>query len=224
MSGDGAAVPAASDMPAEAVHRAYRRWAPFYDLSFGVIAGPARRAAVDAINAATHGRPGAAVLEVGVGTGLALVDYDRGLKVTGIDLSTDMLARARARAAYAQYPHVAELLPMDAARMAFGDGAFDAAAAMFVMTVVPEPEAVLAEMARVVRPGGRVVIVNHFSQDEGVRGRIERAMAPYGQKLGWRPVFPLSRVLGEPRLRLVAERPQMPMGLFTLVELERIAG
>jgi phosphatidylethanolamine/phosphatidyl-N-methylethanolamine N-methyltransferase len=92
---------------------------------------------------------------------------------------------------------------------------------MFVMTVVPEPEKVMRELARVCRPGGEVLIVNHFSTEEGVRGWVERRMAPFGEKLGWRPVFDLERVMVCDDLKLIERRPLRPIGLFTMLRFRK---
>lgn len=195
------------------VQRAYRRWAPVYDITFGAVAAQARHAAIGAVNARSPGR----VLEVGVGTGLSLPRYRRDMRIVGIDLSPDMLAKARARVAAEALPHVEGLHEMDASALAFEDRSFDAVVAMFVMTVVPDPAAVMAELARVARPGGEVLLVNHFSRERGLRARIERGMARYATTFGWHPVFPLASVLTEASLTLVEHRDLPPAGLFSLV-------
>jgi phosphatidylethanolamine/phosphatidyl-N-methylethanolamine N-methyltransferase len=88
---------------------------------------------------------------------------------------------------------------------------------MYVLTVVPDPERVMRELSRVTKPGGEVLLVNHFSQEEGVRGWVERRMAPFADKLGWRPVFDLDRVMGCEDLTLVERRGLRPLGLFTML-------
>jgi phosphatidylethanolamine/phosphatidyl-N-methylethanolamine N-methyltransferase len=199
-----------------AVRAAYRAWAPVYDYTFGVIAGPGRRLAVSILNGA-QGR----VLEIGIGTGLSLPRYRPGLDVTGIDLSPDMLAKAKARIRRRRLNRVT-LAVMDASRLAFEDGSFDAAAAMYVMTVVPDPAAVLAEMRRVLRPGAIAVCVNHFSREHGLRAAAERGLARYSRKLGWHPVFPLKTVTEAPGFRLIEARELPPFGLFTLLRLQKV--
>ena len=155
------------------VRSAYRRWAPIYDLTFGVIASAGRRKSVELINQ----RRGS-VLEVGVGTGLSLPNYAPYLKITGIDLSPEMLAKARERVEKDGLRNIEALYEMDASNLDFADDSFNTVVAMYVMTVVPDPERVMAELERVCAPGGEVMIVNHFSQDEGARGWVERKMAP----------------------------------------------
>ena len=170
----------------DAVRSAYRRWAPVYDNTFGRVAAEGRKHAVEIINRST-GR----VLEVGVGTGLSLPAYARHLEIVGIDLSPEMLEKARERVAKERVDNVTGLHEMDASDLAFPDSSFDTVVAMYVMTVVPDPEKVMRELARVCRPGGEVLIVNHFSTEDGMRGWVERRMAPFADKLGWRPVVGL---------------------------------
>lgn len=202
-------------LDAEAVRAAYARWAKVYDTLFGLVSAPARRRAVAAVNALPDGR----VLEVGVGTGLSLPLYRRGLRITGIDLSPEMLARARAKVAGNRLDHVEALLEMDAEAMGFPDGAFDAAVAMFVASVVPNPRRMLAEMRRVVRPGGTLLFVNHFAAEAGLRLAIERAAAPFSRALGWHPDFAFDALLTQAERREAEITPCPPGGLFSLVRL-----
>ena len=198
------------------VREAYRRWAPVYDRTFGKFV----EAAVRQVTARANSLSGR-VLEAGVGTGLALPQYGSGLRVTGIDLSPDMLARARERVARTGQTNIEALLEMDATALAFPDASFDVSVAMFVMTVVPEPARVMRELARVTKPGGTVLICNHFSVDDGLRGALERGLARYASRLGWRPEFPVETILGCPGLDLVARTPVKPFGFFTLLEFHK---
>jgi phosphatidylethanolamine/phosphatidyl-N-methylethanolamine N-methyltransferase len=199
-----------------AVLDAYRRWAPVYDYTFGLVAKESRRHAVQVLNQG-RGR----VLEVGVGTGLSLPDYKRHLEVVGIDLSPEMLEKARERVGQEGLDHVTGLHEMDASNLKFADASFDSVVAMFVMTVVPEPEKVMRELSRVVKPGGEVLLVNHFSQTEGVRGWVERRMAPFADKIGWRSVFDLTRVQVCDDLELIERKALRPLGLFTMVRFAK---
>lgn len=202
----------------DVVKVAYKRWAPIYDHTFGRISTEGRKHAAEVINASLErGR----VLEVGVGTGLALADYGRHLEIVGIDLSPDMLDKARERVTAERLDHVSGLHEMDAADLQFPDNSFDIVTAMFVMTVVPEPERVMRELARVAKPGGEVVLVNHFSQAEGVRGWVERRMAPFAEIIGWRSVFDQSRVMGCENLVLSERKALRPWGIFTMMRFRK---
>jgi phosphatidylethanolamine/phosphatidyl-N-methylethanolamine N-methyltransferase len=215
LRGQGAAVSQAQ-MDEDSIKSAYRRWAPVYDHTFGKVAAEGRKHAVEIINK-SHGR----VLEVGVGTGLSLPAYKKSLEIVGIDLSPEMLDKARERVAEEGLENVTGLHEMDAGELKFPDGSFDTVAAMYVMTVVPEPEKVMRELARTCKPGGEVILVNHFSTEEGVRGWVERRMAPFGDKLGWRPVFDIDRVMVCPELKLVEKQGLRPWGIFTMMRFKK---
>jgi phosphatidylethanolamine/phosphatidyl-N-methylethanolamine N-methyltransferase len=201
------------------IKTAYRRWAPVYDNTFGLVAAEGRKHTVEIINTRS-GR----VLEVGVGTGLSLPAYRRDLEIVGIDLSPEMLQKARERVAAEGLTNVTGLHEMDAGDLKFPDNAFDTVVAMYVMTVVPEPEKVMRELARVCKPGGEVLLVNHFSTEEGMRGWVERRMAPFADKLGWRPVFDVQRVMGCGDLTLIEKRGLRPLGLFTMMRFRKSGG
>ncbi len=205
-----------AQMQETSIRAAYRRWAPVYDHTFGKVAAEGRKHAVEIINRST-GR----VLEVGVGTGLSLPTYKRDLEIVGIDLSPEMLEKAHERVAEHGLKNVTGLHEMDAGQLTFETGTFDTVVAMYVMTVVPEPEKVMKELARVCKPGGQVLLVNHFSQEEGMRGWVERRMAPFGDKLGWRPLFDVDRVMVAPELELVESRALRPMGIFTMMRFNK---
>ncbi len=202
-------------LDAHAVRTAYRRQAAFYDAAFGRVSHTARLRAIDAVNAL----PGEHVLEVGVGTGLALPHYSLEKRVTGIDLSADMLERARARVAADRLEQVEALLELDAEATGLPSAAFDIAAVMFVASVVPHPRLLLAELRRLVRPGGHILFVNHFVARGGLRLAIERAMTPLSHALGWHPDFAMSDLLDEDDLAMARLEPMPPFGLFTLVHL-----
>ncbi|XSG81378.1 MAG: class I SAM-dependent methyltransferase [Methyloligella sp. ZOD6] len=206
-------------MDTDSVLHAYRRWAPVYDTTFGKVAAAGRKHAVELIN----GRQGR-VLEVGVGTGLSLPAYRDHLKVTGIDLSPEMLAKAREKVARLGLDNVEGLHEMDATDLAFPENSFDTVVAMYVMTVVPDPEKVMAELERVCAPGGEVILVNHFSQEDGVRGWLERRMAPLADQLGWHPVFPVETVLVREDLRMTESHSLRPFGLFTMLRFVKEPG
>jgi phosphatidylethanolamine/phosphatidyl-N-methylethanolamine N-methyltransferase len=204
---------------AASVRDAYRRWAPVYDFTFGQVAESGRKHAVKIINS-RKGR----VLEVGVGTGLSLPCYGAHLTVTGIDLSPEMLAKAAERVERGKLANIAGLHEMDAGALAFPDESFDTVVAMYVMTVVPDPARVMRELERVCAAGGEVILINHFSQEEGVRGWIERRLAPFADTIGWHAVFELGRVLVCEDLRLAERRALRPLGLFTMLRFVKEPG
>jgi phosphatidylethanolamine/phosphatidyl-N-methylethanolamine N-methyltransferase len=203
-------------MELHAVARSYARWAPVYDHTFGAVTHAGRRKATQFMNTA-----GGSVLEVGVGTGLALGAYSPSVQVTGIDYSDDMLNKARARVEEDGLTHVRSLRQMDARALDFADGAFDHVAAMHVLSVVPDPEVVVTEMARVCRPGGNVLIVNHFSSAKGVLALIERITAPLDHLLGWHSDFDRARVMTDPSLHLMDDVQLPPFGMMTYLRFRK---
>ncbi|MCK0126747.1 class I SAM-dependent methyltransferase [Gelidibacter sp. F2691] len=200
----------------EAVRSSYARWAPIYDKTFGSITNAGRRRAVDFINSLTG-----SVLEVGVGTGLSLQHYKSELQVTGIDFSDEMLAKAQSKVQRLGLDHVKSLQQMDARALDFPDGSFDTVAAMHVLSVVPDPEKVMSEIARVLKPGGKVVITNHFARTEGVLAAIERITAPLANVIGWHSDFEIEAVLGEPTLVVDQKKSIPPLGMMTFLVLSK---
>ena len=158
-----------ADIDNAKVERAYARWAPIYDLVFGAVFDRGRRAAIAAAE-----RIGGRILEVGVGTGISLPDYARANRLVGVDLSEPMLRKARARVAEHALSNVELLAVMDAERLALPDESFDVVVAQYVITAVPHPEATLDEFARLVRPGGEIVLVNHIGAESGPRALFEQ--------------------------------------------------
>lgn len=199
-------------MDQQAITAAYRRYAPVYDVLFGPVFEPGRRRLVEALNC----RPGDEILEVGVGTGLSLPYYPRHANVTGIDLSPHMLARANIQVRRHGLRNVA-LMAMDVQRLSFPDASFDKVSALYVASVVPDPAEMMQELERVCRPGGEVVIVNHFTRNNGVVARIERGLAPLARSLGFRPLFPLDAFIGLTRLELTEAMPVNAFGYWTLL-------
>ncbi len=205
-----------TDLDIEAVQNSYARWAPVYDRTFGAITNSGRRTAVAYMNT----REGS-VLEVGVGTGLSLQHYKPGLQVTGVDYSTDMLAKAQDKVRELGLSHVANLSQMDARELDFPDASFDTIAVMHVLSVVPEPERVMSEIARVLKPGGKVVITNHFKRTTGMLAGLERVFAPFSNALGWHSDFEIETVLKEPDLTVSEKRSLPPLGMMTFLVLDK---
>jgi phosphatidylethanolamine/phosphatidyl-N-methylethanolamine N-methyltransferase len=207
-------VPAAS-LDHASIVEAYRRWAGVYDTVFGGVSSKGRLRAVSLVNRLA----GKDVLEVGVGTGLALPHYTRDKRVTGIDLSKEMLRKARERAREDGLTNVQALLEMDAEATTFEDRSFDIAVGMFVASVVPNPKRLLAEMRRLVRPGGDILFVNHFAAAKGPRWWLERTMAPASRALGWHPDFAMDAIFSPDDLVRIEAESVPPFGIFTLVRL-----
>ena len=195
------------------IEKVYRRYAKRYDFYFGALFQPGRKAVINRM----HCQPGERILEVGVGTGLSLPLYPSGVQVTGIDISEAMLARARARAARDQLEQVTALLRMDAEHMDFRDDRFDKVVAMYVVSVVPSPAQLVAEMRRVCRPGGELYIVNHFQHAHPLVAGIERLLAPLSRLLGFHPDFPLENFLQETGLEVSERIPVNALGYWTLL-------
>lgn len=199
-------------MEIQAIQKSYARWAPIYDRTFGAVTEGGRRRAVEFVNAR-----GGKVLEVGVGTGLALPRYAPHLEVTGVDYSAEMLEKARDKVRDLGLSQVKSLLRMDARELTFGNDSFDTVVAMHIMSVVPEPERVLSEMARVCKPGGIVLITNHFAREAGLLATIERLAAPLSNLVGWHSDFPITTVIGEASLTLVERKALPPLGMMTFL-------
>jgi phosphatidylethanolamine/phosphatidyl-N-methylethanolamine N-methyltransferase len=188
-------------MHIEAVKAAYARYARFYDALFGPMLQRGRRTVIEALAL----RSGDRVLEVGVGTGLSLPMYPPFVRVTGIDVSREMLEKARSRVAAMKLLHVDGLHEMDAEAMTFANASFDKVVAMYVVSVVERPARVLHELHRVCAPGGEILIVNHVLSDSPVLGAVEKGLARFSDSLGFRPDFALSDLVnGSARIETVS--------------------
>ncbi|TMH42260.1 MAG: class I SAM-dependent methyltransferase [Betaproteobacteria bacterium] len=181
-------------MQIESVKAAYRRYAAVYDAVFGPVLQPGRKAVLQALRL----RPGERVLEVGVGTGLSLPLYPRDVTITGIDVSREMLEKARSRVARQRLANVEALLEMDAERMSFADASFDKVVAMYVVSVVERPDRLLAELHRVCRPHGEIFLVNHVRSDNRFIAAVEKGLARFSDKLGFHPDFQLRDMVADP--------------------------
>jgi phosphatidylethanolamine/phosphatidyl-N-methylethanolamine N-methyltransferase len=208
------------DPDSHVVQQAYARWAPVYDALCGPVFLNGRRAAATAAR-----NVGGRILEIGVGTGLSFEDYDGTTEIVGIDISEPMIARARERIKSGRYPFVKELAVMDTHELAYEDGSFDCVVGQFVITLVEDPERVLSECARVVRPGGQIILVNHLYSERGLIAAVERLLAQRARKLGLRPEFPFQRLAAWAQTHggaeLIERRKIKPFGAYTLVRFRR---
>ena len=176
------------------VKRAYKFYAPAYDFIFDWIFNPGREAAIQLLDI----RRGQQILEVGIGTGLNLPLYPSDCRIAGIDLSEEMLKKAQEKVVELSLDNVT-LKAMDATVMDFGEDEFDSAVATYTISAVPDPVGVLREMRRVVKPGGNIVLLNHFRSQGPLAGRFEDLVAPVCTRLGWKSNLHL-----EPLLKQVA--------------------
>ena len=180
----------------EFVTGVYAKLASVYDVVFGPALNAGRRHAVRQMVL----RPGDSVLEVGIGTAISAELYPRESRVIGVDLSDSMLDRARQRLQRKGIGHI-RLLQMDAAQLRFPDESFDVVYAPYVISVVPDPVAVALEMRRVCRPGGRIVILNHFRSTNPVVARFEQLVSPLTLHVGFAADLDLPAFLARAGLR-----------------------
>lgn len=210
----------ATMMHTPGVAAAYDRWAPIYDLVFGRVFRRGRSAAIAAAD-----RIGGRVLEVGVGTGLSLPHYGAHCALFGIDISPRILDKARARVAALKLRNVEAIEVMDAEALPFDAASFDVIVAQYVITAIPDPERALDEFARIVRPGGEIIITTRIGAGQGTRGIIEKALMPITSRLGFRTEFPFERYAAWERrsgeVRLVERSPLPPLGHFELLRFRK---
>jgi phosphatidylethanolamine/phosphatidyl-N-methylethanolamine N-methyltransferase len=212
----------AKDISEESVEKAYARWAPVYDVVFGKVFEPGRKASIAAAD-----KIGGRILDVGVGTGISLPDYRRDIRLVGVDYSAAMLKKARRRVIEQKLDHVETLAVMDAKFLGFPEAFFDAVVAQYVVPAVPDPEATLDEFVRVTKPGGEIILANHIGAEKGPRKVVEAGFSPIARRLGWRPEFSWQRLVDwaarNNNVRLVERLPLPPMGHFSLIRYARIA-
>ena len=212
-----------AELDENTIKKAYARWAPVYDVVFGAVFERGRHAAIAAAE-----RIGGRILEVGVGTGISLPDYSRANRLCGVDISEPMLRKAHERVGDLRLTNVEGLWVMDAEHLSFPDASFDVVVAQYVITTVPNPEAALDEFARVLKPGGEIVLVSRVGAEAGLRRSLERWFAPAARKLGWRTEFSFERYARwadqSPAMRLVERRPMPPLGHFSLIRFTKAIG
>ncbi len=208
------------DLDKETIEKAYARWAPVYDLVFGAVFERGRQAAIAAAE-----RIGGRILEVGVGTGISLPEYSSNNRLYGVDISEPMLRKAQERVEELGLTHVEGLSVMDAENLSFPDSSFDVVVAQYVITTVPNPEATLDEFARVLKPGGEIVLVSRVGAEAGLRRTLEQWFAPAARKLGWRTEFSFSRYAQwadqTDDIHLVERRSMPPFGHFSLIRFAK---
>jgi len=200
-------------MDLSSIRSAYRRYARYYDGSFGRVFAPGRRYTMQFLNA----EPGRRVLEVGVGTGISLPEYRRDATIVGVDVSPDMLEIARKRVETHGLTNVEGLYEMDAEALEFPDDAFDVVVAMYVASVVPDPERFVDECRRVCKPGGEILIINHFASQQPLIRGLEKAIRPLSRLLGFRPDMELDDLPQRPGFECLGVYPAHFFGYWKLV-------
>jgi phosphatidylethanolamine/phosphatidyl-N-methylethanolamine N-methyltransferase len=212
-SGDAAAnALSVTNVGTDFVEKVYQNIAKVYDYTYGPTLHPGRIEAIEKMRI----RPGTQVLEVGVGTGINLGMYPRTARITGIDLSSRMLDKARKRIAEKGLLNC-DVLEMDATKMTFADNSYDVVYAPYVISVVPDPVAVAREMYRVCRPGGRVVILNHFRSANPIMSKIETAISPMTVHIGFTADLDMDGFLEQAELLPVSiEKVNVPK-IWTLI-------
>jgi phosphatidylethanolamine/phosphatidyl-N-methylethanolamine N-methyltransferase len=197
----------------DAITRSYALFAPLYDLVFGKVLQPGRRSAIRLIEPEN----GARILEVGVGTGLSLASYPAHTRVIGIDVSSAMLAKAQARVEREGLRQVESLLRMDATAMGFADGSFDTAVCMYAVSVVPNPMRLLEEMRRVCKPGGKLIVVNHFRTYGRLVRLAEFLLKPLRHMVHFRSGLDLDEFMMSVRLPLEHARQENLLGYSSVL-------
>jgi phosphatidylethanolamine/phosphatidyl-N-methylethanolamine N-methyltransferase len=190
----------------------YSEFARYYDKIFEGVFFPRIERVIHELDI----EPGASVLEVGVGTGLALSAYPPDCHLTGIDLAPDMLDRARRKVAREGWKNI-DLAVGDAQDLQFPDESFDYVTSFHVVSVVPEPKRMMREMVRVCRTGGTIVIINHFRSERPVIASVVDRLDPVTRKLGWRTTLRLSELLDSVPLEMVRRYKTSPRSLFTVM-------
>ena len=198
------------------VERLYARFASVYNGIFGPILHAGRVEAMRGLPL----KPDDEILEVGIGTGLTATLYPTDCRVMGIDLSAPMLREA-ARHVESHGRQNVRLWQMDASSLGFPDESFDVVYAAYVVSVVPDPVAVLKEMRRVCRPGGHIVLLNHFLSSNPILSALERWLSPFTARAGFRSDLDLDVLLAQAELEPVSVKKVNTPSIWSLVHCRR---
>lgn len=194
----------------------YRFYAPIYDRLFGRVLEDGRRKMCRLVDRL---RP-ADLLEVGVGTGLTLHRYPAEANITGVDLSQEMLDKAQSRGLFPRTGRL-ELLRMDAEALQFPDNSFDCVAVPYVLSVTPDPNRLVAEVRRVCKPDGHILIVNHFS-GSGFWRFFEWISSRLASKIGFRSTFHYAEHIERHDWQVLSVHNANALGLSKLVHIRNV--
>ncbi|MFQ5456164.1 MAG: class I SAM-dependent methyltransferase [Nitrospirota bacterium] len=200
-------------MDIKRVERVYSNFSGFYDIVFGKISHGGRAIAVKHLDI----KPGDRILEVGIGTGLSLEFYPEDCKIVGIDLCGSMLEKGKKRVKKYNLKNV-HLKKMDACSLSFADNSFDAILAAYVISVVPNPHKVLAEMTRVCKDKGSIILLNHFTNGNRIISQIERAVSPLCTRIGFRTDIAIGPLLKGTPLEIIKKESVKPLKLWKVVK------
>ena len=200
-------------LTSKSVIDSYRRYAPTYDWVFGAVLEPGRIQLAESVMKLSP----RSILEIGVGTGLMLPRYPKHARIVGVDISLEMLAVAQKRANKLAEHQIA-LIASDAETLDFPDNSFECVTLPYVLSVTPHPQKLISEIRRVCQPGGKILILNHFS-DSRYWWLLERLVSPIADKIGFNSNFGYDEhVLGYDWL-VESVRPINLFGLSKLVAI-----
>src|SRR5262245_3837749 len=208
-----ARLPRGFEVTVEGNRRGYRLFAPLYDTVFGVSLHHGRRLAIEALEC----RPGDRVLEVCVGSGLSLPLYPKGVRVVGVDLSREMLAKAAQRVREQRLEQTTTLLQMDAHHLAFAEASFDKAVVLFAMAGLPDPVRAMKEIERACRPGATIVVANHFRSQRAVARACDAFLSPIYRLLNYSANLDMQSFVALADLDVVETRPANLFGYSTVL-------
>ena len=204
------------------VRKVYDSYAWFYDFAFGRLFHPGRHYGTRFVN--EHAKPQDNILELGVGTGLSLPLYRQDLNITGIDISGKMLEKAQNRIKEENLQTNITLKMMDAANLEFADNSFDFVVAMYVASVVPDVDAFLQEVARVCKPNGEILFINHFSSEHPVMNYLENKFARVEKFVGFNSSFSIRHIEQHKQFEIIESQKTNLFGYWKVLRCRRSAG